>query len=482
MSTLLTPIVAQLDIDRERFKQLVNGGVDDTVQLELRVEKSIAGMVRARITELALDIEAALQQANDSVVQSAAYERESKQNAEDALLYRNQAEGFRNQSQTSRNESNVFRDETKYYHDQIISTAESAINSTAIPFKLTAIHPAEYDEISKFTKNQLHLSAQAFDSNSDRVEWKTRKFKLVKMVAGFDPSVNEVVDAVTGEDPQPANYTVVHESEVRTDSLYLPNQTVTTTDWYAWMFTDKVRKLDVDDLGVYTEYESEWTVFKFDNTLPYINKPTISVTNGKTLTPTVTLSAPVKTNTTSAISYSIYRVYESVTGKVVYEALLTGSVQTHQIPAGALDYGVDYIIKGQYVIDSAAATETVPKRTPVLSPFSNEVAITTELAPSYIPYYQTKSVATTNVIQVAESTVYRVDASANRTLVLSQPTLPSDRAMTLVVFVQGSAGTITWPVEIDWAGGEEPTLGTTWTNVILFWTGSMWIGSEGSKK
>ena len=102
--------------------------------------------------------------------------------------------------------------------------------------------------------------------------------------------------------------------------------------------------------------------------------------------------------------------------------------------------------------------------------------------PYYFDRYLTKSAITTGTIDVTGNTVSRVDGTVNTTLTLSESTLANNRSQTVVVFVEDSGGSITWPTEVSWAGGNEPTLGTSWTNILLFWTGTMWIGMESAKK
>jgi hypothetical protein len=56
----------------------------------------------------------------------------------------------------------------------------------------------------------------------------------------------------------------------------------------------------------------------------------------------------------------------------------------------------------------------------------------------------------------------------------------ANRAMTVVIAVTGNAAAITWPGSISWSGGTAPTLGATYTNVILLWDGTKWTGSVGA--
>ena len=111
--------------------------------------------------------------------------------------------------------------------------------------------------------------------------------------------------------------------------------------------------------------------------------------------------------------------------------------------------------------------------------------------PYYFPYYLTKSevVPTSGEIDVANAAVNRLDGTTNITLsftnggvALGSAPLPSDRAQNVIVFVTGAGGNITWPSEVQWSGGNVPELGTNWTSVILFWTGTIFIGITSAKQ
>ena len=108
--------------------------------------------------------------------------------------------------------------------------------------------------------------------------------------------------------------------------------------------------------------------------------------------------------------------------------------------------------------------------------------------PYYFPYYMTKSVTSTGNIDVTNAAVNKVDGTTNTTISFVDDTgtaitsLPTDRAQNIIIFISGAGGSITWPSQIEWSGGNEPTLGTTWTSVIVFWTGNMFIGITSGKK
>jgi len=87
--------------------------------------------------------------------------------------------------------------------------------------------------------------------------------------------------------------------------------------------------------------------------------------------------------------------------------------------------------------------------------------------------------ATTAVLDLEVSNCWRVDATAARTLSLTN--IPTGRAITVVITLKGTAN-ITWPANINWNGNAQPTLGATITLVTLYFDGVDWIGSTGASK
>lgn len=94
----------------------------------------------------------------------------------------------------------------------------------------------------------------------------------------------------------------------------------------------------------------------------------------------------------------------------------------------------------------------------------------------HVNRYDVLTAATLSVLDLAVCQAFTVSAASSRTLTFANVP-PADRAMTAVVTLSGSAGIITWPTGIVWLAGSAPTLGTTVTVVVLFWTGAQWLGT-----
>ena len=110
--------------------------------------------------------------------------------------------------------------------------------------------------------------------------------------------------------------------------------------------------------------------------------------------------------------------------------------------------------------------------------------------PYYFPYYLTKSVdiPASGQIDVNNAAVNKLDGTTDITLSFVNSdgtaitTLPTDRAQSIIIFITGAGGNITWPSQIEWSGDNTPELGTNWTSVILFWTGNTFIGITSGKR
>lgn len=475
MSTLLTPIIAQIDIDRERFKQLVNGGVDDTVQLEFRIEKSIAGMVKERIDELAYTLEQAVTSASDSATTAESAVGDVEGIKDDIEGIRDEITGISNDVRNEKDEVQNISINVSNKAEEVYGIYESIMDLDANKYSLsmaTPIHPVErYDsgvepiEIP-YNKNDFFMMASLPISPDDSNVFQNRTFEIVKMDEGFDGNVSDDFD-------EDKNYTVVRTDVAVDDSLYIGEHPSDLSAWYAWRSIDLYnnRNPDIEP----TSISSYWTLYKIDDSSPYVTRPSISISTVEDKkSPAISISGGDVNNISDSISHTNIVIYDTHTNAIVYTKLLEGKQSSHTIDGDILYDNKEYKVKVQYVI--------IKEEGNIYSPFSEYIEFDTKVNSAYLPYYHTKSKSITSVIDVEDSTVYRVDASVDRTLTLSKPSLGSDVAASLVIFIEDSGGTITWPAEISWSGGSEPVLGTSWTNVILFWTGSMWIGMEGAKR
>lgn len=479
MTTLVTPIITQMALDRDRLKVLVNGDVNDTVQLEFRVEKSITGMVKDMFDGLTIDLAQAVAQAQQAASDAASSEllagdsataaqqaQAASENARDEAALR------RDEARTAKDESIDARDLSRVYRDQAEQFANSLVTEVGV-FGMSMMYPSGnlVEDTVTVNKKDFTVIGQAFDSMTDRVEFVNRKFEVYDLET-TDISETYDIDGIV------ASTGTLFKEATATDSHHYFGDVVPTANYYAVRFIDSYVNLDVPSAnemrGEVETFQSAWEIFKFDDTAVSMSKPSISVDDASSLTPKFTCTAPTITGT-GTISNTYFRIVDN-NQKIIHDELVTGSVAQFEVVDGILNESTEYKASVQYIINTTGDSPA-----PIMSPFSDGIVLNTESS-KFMPYYYTKSSEATSVIDVEDATVYRVNAATNKTLTLSQPTLPSNRAMSIVIFVEDSGGTITWPTEISWAGGAEPVLGTSWTNVMIFWTGSMWIGMEGAKR
>jgi hypothetical protein len=81
----------------------------------------------------------------------------------------------------------------------------------------------------------------------------------------------------------------------------------------------------------------------------------------------------------------------------------------------------------------------------------------------------------TGVLDLSLQQVFTISATTSRTIsFINAPN--ATRAMVVAVNLVGTGGVITWPSIITWADGIAPTLAATITVVVLYWTGTQWVG------
>jgi hypothetical protein len=75
-----------------------------------------------------------------------------------------------------------------------------------------------------------------------------------------------------------------------------------------------------------------------------------------------------------------------------------------------------------------------------------------------------------------------VDTSTN-TFTFSNPTASDELCGFTLTLVNGGSQTVAWPGSVDWAGGTAPTLTTSGTDILVFFTingGTLWHGMVAS--
>ena len=81
-------------------------------------------------------------------------------------------------------------------------------------------------------------------------------------------------------------------------------------------------------------------------------------------------------------------------------------------------------------------------------------------------------------LQLGNSVSATVDTSTN-TFTFSDPTASDELCGFTLTLVNGGSQTVNWPGSVDWAGGTAPTLTTSGTDILTFFTingGTLWHG------
>lgn len=89
--------------------------------------------------------------------------------------------------------------------------------------------------------------------------------------------------------------------------------------------------------------------------------------------------------------------------------------------------------------------------------------------------YTLKNQQVTDVMDLSEAQTFTIYANADKTLAFTNAP-DTTRTMTVVVTIVNSDGIITWPDSVYFKDDIPPTLGTNFTVVVMYWTGSIWIG------
>ncbi len=94
--------------------------------------------------------------------------------------------------------------------------------------------------------------------------------------------------------------------------------------------------------------------------------------------------------------------------------------------------------------------------------------------------YTLNAEVTTGLLDLSVAQTFTLDATSDLNIVFDNAPAAS-RSMTVVLTLEGGTGSITWPSAVKWHNKTPPILGSEFTVVVLYWTGSVWLGSVGIK-
>jgi hypothetical protein len=84
-------------------------------------------------------------------------------------------------------------------------------------------------------------------------------------------------------------------------------------------------------------------------------------------------------------------------------------------------------------------------------------------------------------IDLNEGNIVSATCATDITFTFSNPPVSGKCGSFIFVITNGGSVSITWPVSVAWAGGTEPTLTTSGTDILTFFTidgGTIWYGVE----
>lgn len=509
MSTLLTPIVTQLELDRDRFKGLINGTETETVDLEGRTEKSIAGQVKKRIDDMSISLSDAVDNAQSASSDSIGAKIAAEAARDTAVSAKSDAKSATVTAEGARDQAKSYKNSTEDYYNNVNSMYPNIIDAKNTT--QTARDQAQDAKVSAETYSDdadasATTAASAKNDAQDAASQTSNYLSQVQTIKGeVDDIAGDLIDNVTNVDlvypPSkiyPTEKTIIDTSD---DTIF--------TSTVPIVLTDKANFIKrTYQIQVYDDSLEEWTSFKsfagmsfivnsgeFDNTKDYrwnvqdsielkdkgtpsvikspttkwesisfsqnpsatrhnyvkIEKPTVSVDN-------MTISGDLFSSPDGATFLnSTVMIRNVVDGMVVYTNTTT-SESGHKVPTGILNPFMEYECSIRYTGTESGNT--------TFSSWSDFVSLS--------PHSQTEYKSSDSIdINHEDAVLFNVDGTMNPTVTITEPI--DENFYEITVFVNGN-GSVVWPASIVWGSGSEPTIGSSFTLIKLFWVGSQWVG------
>lgn len=508
MSTLLTPIITQMELDRDRFKDLVNGTASETVDLEGRTEKSIAGQVEERFNQLTFDfttakdevvsLEAQVSGYKDDVVQ---LKSDTQQLHDDTLSYKIEAEGARDQTISQSTDVQTWWSDVNTKHDTVVNKA-SEVSSALITVTSLESDAEGHKDAALTYKNSAQQAAVEAATTADQVrDITSESSKAFDEPLALSPSplypssgsyIDETLDTVLiGGSPRPIadaiflnrkfiveEYDSVAEqwNVIDTFTGQALDYTVTSgsldnTKDYRWKCEDTFQAIDTSQTKTYQTRTCPWVDLTFESTgndeykrldTPSVNSVSLDGLSGEIVLSPIdpTSDAQLTLVTVKNIDNGTYFTTQSKKQDI------GGSVDMTTISLERLSPNTEYEVMCLYRGKSPEIAYT---------PWSDAFTFTTEQGYTGLVY---KSKETTTLDYKEGIKLHSVVMSNNPSITLTDPDV--GEYVELLLYVDGgdSDGTITIPSKVKWNGGsfgQSTDLGNTWTLISFKWVGE-WIG------
>lgn len=381
MTTALTPIINQMQTDSDRLRALVNGTENDTVELENRTSKSVAGLVKEAIDTSAIDLNNAVQSAQSSATDAANSKTAAAQSETNTATAKASVDLTKSQIDTIKTDIDTIKTDIDLKYDEI-NTAKDDIDAKYGEIQTfrneTEVFANDVTEKSDQVANTLvqtqELSSNVAQTASELREESSRFSTYIKKPEFIYPtqggklnpaqtkiSIGVIYDAydymldnieqilklytVDNTDPSEPIYTKVAEYTFSNLTFDMP---------YDFLEDGTVYAVTVQCVSTYVGREitspiSEYRTFTVDPTQEYVEQPQVisSFTGPTSFTPTITFSPFNTSNGVLAHTNTDVAVLDR--GKKLYRFTSDTPVESFIIPEGVLEPGRTYQVFFAYI-------------------------------------------------------------------------------------------------------------------------------------
>lgn len=489
-----------MELDRDRFKGLVNGDETDTVNLEGRVEKSISGQVKERIDSLSVDLTTAVN---------------------DTQTLRNETQGFRNDAETARTQAETARDDANSFMTSSEGARDQAQSYLADTLTLKNQTQGLHDTVVS-TKGDIdtiygdiqyiegQVSSNLVDVQNNKAQTETFKNDAQSAVIQANSAASDAQDArdvalaatndkdYHGAAPlsiYPRNNGTIAQSNVylvasvpapQSDDYAFSQRefVVEKFDGTGWNFVSSKLSQEFgtgidlsgeDPVATYRWYAIDKFKSPDESPIATSTKTRDGVPNEFTFgtpetvtSPTIDVTGNVVTVTGHSFSFAptsplvVYCITDK-DSKIIYSGTQNVSESIR----------LDKILhsNGEYTIHARVGSGEFPNAIE-----SEWTSITIQY--DFIKGNQIEQISSgTLIIDPYETAHVLVEGSCTLNI---KPSMPLDVGFYVDVSIEGTVG-VSWDPSISWGVNGTPLLDSAWSQVRLNWTGKRWVGVEVNK-
>jgi len=165
-------------------------------------------------------------------------------------------------------------------------------------------------------------------------------------------------------------------------------------------------------------------------------------------------------------------------GTAIADAYLGSTINAIKIADGTVTS-----TEFQYIntLSSNAQTQITARLSLTGGTMSGETIFADQLVtrPMLKDYSETKVAMAANAVDISLGNVQTYTLSGSQSLTFTNPIATGNSSSFTLFVTNGGSATLTWPTEVDWAGGTAPTLTTSGIDALTFTTidgGTIWYG------